>query len=300
MLVIAVSSRSLFHIEDGNHIFETEGQEAFDRYMQEKENVPLRPGVAFPLVSKFLALNSTRGYKRDRVDIVLLSRNSPDAGMRIMNSVEHYGLDIERAVFCAGSDRFRYAKALGAHVFLSANSKDVATAVQNGVAAATMLPTETEGATSETSIRIAFDGDSVLFSSEADECYREHGLEAFRRVESEKVNVPLGEGPFRPFLEALQKLQQQFPARECPVRVGMVTARGMPSHGRPLQTLRHWGVQVDEAIFAGGGPKGPLLKAFRADIFFDDTSKNIESAREHDILSGHVPYGSGHGIVAPA
>jgi 5'-nucleotidase len=287
-------------MEDGNRIFVEQGQEAFDAYMREKEDVPLRPGVAYGLVSKLLALNSEKGWRRDKVSVVLLSRNSPDAGMRAMNSIEHYGLDIESAVFCKGDERFAYAQGLGAHLFLSANGQDVAAALQNGVAAATMLPEETAGANSEGEVRIAFDGDSVLFSSEADECYRAHGLDEFRRSESEKAQVPLEEGPFRPFLEALHALQQQYGASNCPVRVGMITARGLPSHRRPMHTLRHWGVRLDDVVFAGGMPKGPLLKAFRADIFFDDTAKNIDSAREHSIAAGHVPYGNGQGIVAPA
>lgn len=299
MLTIAVSSRALFHIEDGNDIFESQGQEAFNQYMRSKENVPLRPGAAFPLVKKLLALNSVKSpAPRDRVDVILLSRNSPDAGMRVRNSIEHYGLDIERAVFCQGADRFRYAKALGAHLFLSANPGDVQAAIGHGIAAATILPAEREDTLDESQIRIAFDGDSVLFNSEADDCYRENGLEAFRQHEIEKAHIPLGDGPFKQFLQALHDLQKQFPVEASPVKVGLVTARGMPSDARVLHTLRHWGIHLDEAIFCGGLAKGPLLRAFGADIFFDDTLKNIDSAVSHDVCSGHVPYGSGHGIVA--
>jgi 5'-nucleotidase len=202
MLTIAVSSRSLFHIEDGNHIFETQGQEAFDAYMREKENIPLRPGAAFHLVQKLLALNSLRDPSLPKgVEVVMLSRNSPDAGMRAMNSVAHYGLDIERAVFCRGADRFRYAKALGAHLFLSANAKDVKSAVDEGIAAATLVPSEGAETLSNNEVRVAFDGDSVLFSAEADECYRRDGLDAFRQHEVEKAGIPLGPGPFKSLLQ---------------------------------------------------------------------------------------------------
>lgn len=299
MLRIAVSSRSLFHIEDGNAVFEQEGQEAFNEYMRAKEHVPLRPGAAFHLVRKLLAINKMEVAKSGQlVDVVLLSRNSPDAGMRVLNSIAHYGLDIERAVFSQGGDRFRYAQALGAHLFLSASPRDVKSAIAHGLAAATMLPVEREEAETDDHVRIAFDGDSVLFSSEADECYRERGLDEFRRTELANANVPLGAGPFKGFLQALHNLQLAFPAEQAPVKVALVTARGMPSHGRPLHTLRHWGVRVDEAIFAGGLPKGPLLQAFGADMFFDDTQKNIDSALSCDIPSGHVPFGNGQGIVA--
>ena len=300
MLTIAVSSRSLFHIEDGHDIFATKGQEAFDAYMREKEDIPLRPGPAFPIVRKLLALNSGTGLNRDRVDVVMLSRNSPDAGMRVMNSIQHYGLDIERAVFCSGTDRFRYAKEFGAHLFLSANPTDVRTAIEHGIAAATMLPVEQADEEDNLELRIAFDGDAVLFSAEADECYRAHGLETFRRTEVEKANVPLGDGPMKTFLKALQEVQGQFPQGKAPLKIALVTARGMPSHARVIHTLRSWGLYVDEAIFAGGLPKGPLLKAFGATIFFDDTQRNIDSAVSYDIPSGHVPFGSGQGIVREA
>jgi 5'-nucleotidase len=300
ILTIAVSSRSLFHIEDGNEIFEKEGQAAFNEYMRSKENVPLRPGPAFALVRKLLALNTVRGpLPRDRVEVVLLSRNSPDAGMRVMNSIAHYGLDIEAAVFSQGEDRFSYASALGAHLFLSASPVDVRNAIEHGIAAATMLPVECSEEATDAEVRIAFDGDSVLFSDEADACYLANGLEAFRQHEVERANVPLGAGPFKAFLEALHELQKQFPEEDSPIKVGLVTARGMPSHARVINTLRSWGIHLDQAIFCSGRPKGPLLKTFRADIFFDDTQKNIDSARSCDIPSGHVPYGHG-GIVAAA
>jgi 5'-nucleotidase len=298
VLTIAVSSRALFHLEDGNEIFEKEGQAAFDTYMRSKEDVPLRPGAAFPLIRKLLNLNAERGsFKRDKVEVVLLSRNSPDAGLRIMNSVSHYGLDIERAVFSAGTDRFRYAKELGAHLFLSANPPDVAKALAQGIAAASLLPKERDQTSADDIVRIAFDGDAVLFSDEADETYRRHGLTAFRNSEVAQENVPLGAGPLKNFFGELKALQVKL-GNDGRLRLALVTARGMPAHARPLKTLRSWGLHIDEAVFAGGLPKGPLLQAFGADMFFDDAQKNIESANSSDITSGHVPYGAGSGIFS--
>lgn len=297
VLTIAVSSRTLFHIEDGNTVFETQGQAAFDEYMRSKEDVPLRPGAAFPLVRKLLGLNASQGaFKRDKVEVVLLSRNSPDAGLRVMNSIKHYGLDIERAVFSAGTDRFRYARALGADLFLSANATDVLSALNQGLAAATLIPRERQDGVGEVdqTVRIAFDGDSVLFGDEADECYRQEGLDEFRRSEVANANIPLGEGPLKRFLQALTQLQAKLEGDDR-LRVALVTARGMPAHERPIKTLRHWGLHVDEAVFAAGTSKGPLLSAFGADIFFDDARRNIASADEHDISSGHVPYGNQDG-----
>lgn len=298
MLTIAVSSRSLFHLEDSHAVFVEKGQAAFNEYMRSKERVPLKKGTAFSLVRKLLALNTGRGQNRDRVEVVLLSRNSPDAGMRVMNSIAHYGLDIEKAVFSQGNDRFRYAKALGAHLFLSTSAVDVKNAVDRGLAAATLWPTEREDNEDDLTVRIAFDGDSVLFNSEADECYRANGLEAFRQHEVEKAHIPLGEGPFKRLLSELHAIQCCFPEDTSPLKVALVTARGMPAHERVLHTLRSWGVRLDEGIFAAGCPKGPLLEAFGADIFFDDTQRNIDSALSHNIPGGHVPFGSGHGIVA--
>lgn len=301
MLTVAVSSRALFHIEDGDKVFRESGQDEFDAYMRTKEGVPLKRGVAFALVQKLLALNTnTVGSPRNRVEVILLSRNSPDAGMRIMDSVHHYGLDIEKAVFCAGGNRFRYAKGMGAHLFLSANAADVKEAIDNGVAAATMLPRESAEVENDSAIKIAFDGDSVLFSSEADDVYRTRGLDAFREQELEMAAVPLGAGPFKLFLDALCAIQREFPRGESPLKLALVTARGMPAHARVIHTLRSWGVVLDEAIFAGGASKGPLLQAFGADVFFDDTVKNVDSAQLHDIMSGHVPFGTGHGIVSAA
>lgn len=297
ILTIAVSSRALFHIEDGNAIFEKDGAAAFEAYMRKKETVPLREGAAFPLVKKLLALN-TPGKPRDRVEVLLLSRNSPDAGMRVMNSIKHYGLDIERAVFSCGSDRFRYAQALGAHLFLSVNQADVVAAVNQGLAAATMIPCETDMDHMDKVVRFAFDGDSVVFDSEADDVYRTQGLEEFHQSEINKAAIPLQGGPFKAFLQELSSLQQQYPRDASPVQIALMTARGCPAHERVLRTLRSWGIRLDEAIFAGGRPKGPLLRAYGADIFFDDTMRNVDSATSHNISSGHVPYGTGQGIVA--
>ncbi|KWT98357.1 MULTISPECIES: 5'-nucleotidase [unclassified Variovorax] len=297
MLTIAVSSRALFHIEDGDEIFQTQGQKAFDEYMRSKADVPLRRGTAFPLIRKLLTLNRP-GAKR-LVDVVMLSRNSPVAGVRIANSIVHHGLDIKGAVFTKGSDRFRFAAGMGVQLFLSANSADVQNAIANGIAAATMLPSERDDDASDDDIRIAFDGDSVLFSSEGDECYREHGLEVFHQTEHQKAAIPLGAGPFKLVLEELHRIQHEFPVNECPLKLALVTARAIPSHGRVMTTLDSWGVVLDVATFANGAPKGPILKAFGADMFFDDASKNIDSARSSDVTSGHVPYGTGHGITEP-
>lgn len=298
MLKIAVSSRSLFHLEDGNKIFETQGQEAFNEYMRSKENDPLRPGAAFPLVKKLLDLNSQKPpFRPDMVEVILLSRNSPDAGMRVMNSIKHYGLGIEKAVFTQGENRFGFVKAFEADLFLSVNSQEVEYAISQGVAAATLMPCEKPEVFDDEFVRIAFDGDSVIFASEADLVYQKEGIVAFRDHEVQHANRPLEAGPFKNFLHELHELQKKYPAEKAPVKVGLITARGLPAHERVLKTLRSWGIRIDTAVFCGGAKKGPLLQAFKADMFFDDMKKNVDNAHDSSVSSGHVPFGPG-GIVS--
>lgn len=302
MLTIAVSSRSLFQLEEANAIYEKDGQAAYDKYMQKTEDKKLEPGVAFEMVRKLLTLNQYSPAGQRLVNVVLLSRNSPDASVRIMRSVKTNGLDIEQAVFTAGGNRFRYAQVLGADLFLCANPSDARMALENGLAAGSIAPRAVKPSSglpprADDVIRIAFDGDSVLFSDEADKVYREHGLERFVAHENENANVPLGEGPFKKLLEKLSQVQQALVGIENlprpPLHIGLVTARGVQSHGRVLNTLRSWGITVDEVVFASGAPKGPLLKAFEADFFFDDTSRHVASASEHDVAAAQVHFGEG-------
>lgn len=292
MLTVAVSSRALFNLEDAHRIYQKQGVTAFTTYMQRKEHVPLREGVAFGVVKKILALNMP---DRDPVArVVLLSRNSPAAGLRIMNSAAHYGLNISQGAFSQGTDRFRYATALKVDLFLSAEPDDVAAAIEAGVAAAVLMPGDYIENDTGLELRIALDGDSVVFSGEADAVYHEHGLEAFVKSELAQAKKPLQAGPFKNVLHKLSLIQKMEEGKH--LRTALVTARGGSVHERVLRTLRSWGISVDEAVFAGGLPKGPLLKAFGADIFFDDAHKNIASAIAHDIVGGYVPVGVGSGI----
>lgn len=292
MLVIAVSSRALFNLEDGHVIYQNEGSAAFDAYMHKNEKKALRPGVAFPLIKKLLGLN-TPG-KRDRVDVLLLSSNTLEAGARVMNSVRHYGLDIERAFFTSGGDRFRIAKAGNVTLFLSTNPGEVRKALASGIASATVIPHSRfdEGAGDKRSLCIAFDGDSVLFDDAAEKVNQAEGLSAFQESERRQAKIPLGDGPFKPVLQALHDIQQSFDAQleERPLRVALVTARGVPAYDRVLRTFRTWGVHVDESFFCGGLPKGPFLDALDADLFFDDGMHNVQSASQY-VPACHVPHG---------
>lgn len=287
-LVVAVSSRALFDLGESHRVFEERGMAEYARYQRELENVVLEPGHAFSLVRKLLALNAHRDL-HPGVEIILLSRNSADTGLRIFNSIEHYGLDIERAVFTNGERPFRYLASFNADLYLSANGEDVRKALQAGLAAATILP-HAQHEKHDEQLRIAFDGDAVLFSDEAERVFQEQGLEAFSKSEREAAETPLSGGPFMSFLLALHQIQSAYPVEDNPIRTALVTARSAPAHKRVILTLRHWGIRIDEALFLGGKPKGQFLKAFGADIFFDDQHVHCESARDH-VSTGHVPHG---------
>jgi 5'-nucleotidase len=289
-LVVAISSRALFNLDISHTIFETQGREAFCRYQIEHEEEILEPGYGFALVKKLLALNDS-SPEDPLVEIILLSQNSADTGLRIFNSIAHYQLKIIRAAFTSGVSPYGYIPAFGAHLFLSANADDVAKALSVGYAAATILcgPSMTERSEQ---LRIAFDGDSVLFSDESERIYQQRGLEVFVENERHEAKKPLPGGPFKDFLSALHHIQTQFDPEMSPIRTALVTARAAPAHERVVRTLRAWDIRIDEALFLGGMPKGDFLKAFRADIFFDDQKGHCESAAQH-VAAAHVP----HGIV---
>ena len=287
-LVVAISSRALFDLDESHSVFESEGLEAYAEYQISRENEFLKPGEAFQLVKKLLALNADE-TNHQGVEVILVSRNSADSGLRIFNSIEHHGLDIERAVFTNGESRFRYMKAIGTDLFLSSHAEDVRKALNAGFASA-MILTGAQNKQHRDQLRVAFDGDAVLFSDEAEKVYQAEGLEAFSEREKQRAETPLPDGPFKPLMQALQNIQSAYPIENNPIRTALVTARSAPAHKRVILTLREWGIRVDEALFLGGKPKGPFLAAFGADIFFDDQQIHCDSAREH-VATGHVPSG---------
>ena len=287
-LVIAISSRALFNLDDSHQVYEKEGLEAYSRYQIEHEDKLLEPGEAFPMVQKLLRLND-RFEGEPRVEVVLLSRNSADTGLRVFNSIEHYGLNITRAAFCGGESPYRYMRSFGCHLFLSTHGKDVRDALDNGIAAATLIASGGDSDHGD-ELRFAFDGDAVLFSDEAEQVYKSQGLDAFAASERAAAKTPLMGGPFKAFLSALQGLQAEFGDEQPPIRTALVTARSAPAHERVIRTLRAWNVRIDESLFLGGLDKGGFLKDYGADVFFDDQKAHCESAREH-VATGHVPHG---------
>ncbi|MGD8831532.1 MAG: 5'-nucleotidase, partial [Pseudomonadales bacterium] len=289
ILTIAISSRALFDLDESNRVYEEEGLEAYRRYQIAHEEEVLERGEAFFFVQKFLNINKL--LDKHRVEAILLSRNSADTGLRIFNSIKAYGLDITRAAFCGGESPYRYIHAFGGSLFLSTQADDVTHALEHGVAAATLLGGSAQGRDpGGEDLRLAFDGDSVLFSDEAEQVFQAKGLAAFAEREAAAASEPLEGGPFKEFLRALHDLQREFPEGACPIRTALVTARSAPAHERVIRTLRAWDVRLDESLFLGGMEKTEFLRAFGADVFFDDQSQHCERASPH-VPAGHVPHG---------
>ena len=284
-LVVAISSRALFDFEEENQLFEESDDRAYMALQKARLDVPAKPGVAFSLVSKLLRFNSA---EQQRVEVVVLSRNDPISGMRVFRSARHYGLNIQRGVFTRGQSPWRYLRPLQAQLFLSTNEADVRQALDAGVAAARVLPLSAQASTAHPNeLRIAFDGDAVLFSDEAELVFQREGLSAFQAHEQSHAGTPLPPGPFKPVLEALHGLRETGTMQ---VRTALVTARSAPAHERAIRTLMDWQVEVDEALFLGGLAKGEFLREFEPDFFFDDQIGHIASASAH-VPAGHVASG---------
>ena len=283
-LVIGISSSALFDLEESDRVFREDGLKIYTEYQRTREDDPLAPGDAFPLVRKLLHLNDIL-EQPGRVEVILLSRNTADTGLRIFNSIEHHDLTILRAAFTGGTSPYRYMRPFGCHLFLSTNPSDVSEVLANSMAAASILPTPPEFQPGE-GLHFAFDGDAVIFSDEAEKIYLQEGLTAFATSERESADEPLTGGPFKPFLNELQRLQSEFP-HDCPIRTALVTARAAPAHARVIKTLRAWNIRLDESLFLGGMNKTEFLQAYGADVFFDDQAEHCRLASEF-IPTGHV------------
>ena len=283
-LVVAISSRALFDFEEENRLFEHSDAATYLQLQRERLELPAQRGIAFSLVQKLLAFNTP---EQQRVEVVILSRNDPVSGLRVFHSAESAGIALQRGVFTQGRAPFGYLRPLGAHLFLSANAEDVTEALRLGYPAAHVFTDSVQASLAHPNeVRIAFDGDAVLFSDEAERVFQAEGLEAFQRHETDKRGQPLPDGPFKPLLSALHQLQQiHVPGMR--IRTALVTARSAPAHKRAIQTLMSWNIAVDEAMFLGGLGKGPFLREFEPDFFFDDQTGHVRNAARH-VPSGHV------------
>ena len=288
-LVVGISSRALFDLEEENTIYETEGLKAYSEFQLAHENDILKPGTAFPLIKALHKLNTDGKYL---TEIIIMSRNTADTSLRIFNSIKHYGLEISRAALVGGAPIAPYLNAFRTDLFLSANEKDVQEAINANVAAGIIcshsdLPIDPEADMEQ--IRIAFDGDAVIFSDESEKIFQTEGLEAFTRHEQQNAQLPLPEGPFAKLLKTISMIQQKFDRDEVPIRTALVTARNAPAHERVIRTLRAWDIRIDEAFFLGGIEKSEVLKAFGANIFFDDQTVHTDSASRL-VPAARVPY----------
>ena len=289
-LVVGVSTRAIFDLEDEHGVFEREGVAAYAELQRAREKTPLKPGSAFEVVRRLLALNPVEGERL--VDVILLSKNSPDLSLRAFNSFEHHGLAIRRGSFTSGRSMAPFVSAWNIDLFLSNNDEDVRAAVASGTAAARLgsAPRFSQHIPSD-EVSLAFDGDAVVFSAESDRIYKEHGLEKFLEHETENAEVPMERGPFgKSFLPKLAALRKHFlrPDGTSRVRIAIVTARNAPAHERVVHTLRAWGTPADEAHFVGAHEKAPILEATGAHIFFDDQECHVEGASSV-ISAGLVP-----------
>lgn len=317
-MVIGVSSRTLFDLTLENEVFEKQGLEAYCRYQVEHEQEVLKPGPGFRLIRSLLRLNQCVREK-NLIEVIIMSHNSPDTSLRVFNSIAHYGLPITRSVLASGASLAPYLEAFGTDLFLSACEADVQSAIDSGIAAGiictggggeyrpniipmpsrvTSYAESSEASDERTAesyplapgeIRIAFDGDAVLFTDESEIIFQEKGLNAFEENERTHAREPLAEGPFATFLKKLSDLQRELGTENCPIRTALVTSRSAPAHERVIRTMRAWNVRVDEAFFLGGLEKKDFLKAFGAQIFFDDQSVHTQSAASA-VPAARVPY----------
>ncbi len=288
-MVVGISSRALFDLEMENRIFEEKGLQAYLDYQVQHEKDILKPGTAFPLIK---ALHKLNEGGEPLVEIIIMSKNSADSSLRIFNSIEYYGLDISRAALVGGNKISPYLTAFHTDLFLSANEQDVQEAIDAGIAAGLIWSNNDlniEPNADIDQIRIAFDGDAVIFSDESEKIYKSEGLAAFSEHEKENAKKPLPEGPFAKLLTTISKVQKHFPEDRMPIRTALVTARNAPAHERVIRTLMAWGVRIDEAFFLGGVQKCDVLQAFGAHIFFDDQAVHMEAASRL-VPAARVPY----------
>jgi 5'-nucleotidase len=292
-LIVGISSRTLFDLEEEDKLFKERGISEYRKVQREKENEELKPGTAFYLVQALLNLNKLSTTNR-LVEVIVMSSNSPETGVRVLNSIKSLNLDITRSAFTGGEKIASYIQAFQVDLFLSKNELDVQEVIDSKTAAAALiLEPPTNFQSEKDTVRIAFDADAVLFSDESEQIYKSQGMDAFHKNESENENIPLKEGPHGKLLKTLSKIQRYMDTtiELTPLRLAIVTARNSPSHMRVIKTLREWDVYVDEAFFLGGMPKDKILKAFNAHIFFDDQDVHLDGAKRV-VPSAKVPYSS--------
>lgn len=297
-LVIGVASSAVFDLSDSDAIFKSQGEEEYRKFQEKNLTVPLPKGIAFPFIKRLLSLNDLSADPSDPfVEVVLLSRNDPDTGLRVMKTIEHYGLGMTRAIFMQGRSPYEYIPALNIALFLSGNKSDVDAAIKAGHPAGQVLDSQFSDDEADKTLRIAFDFDGVLAGDESESVMQKSGLTEFHAHEVRNVTQPHNPGPLKEFLVRVSKIQSveesykvAHPEYENRIRVSIVTARNAPSHERALNTLKEWGVMANDAFFLGGIEKGRVLAVLKPHIFFDDQSGHLKSASAV-VPSVHIPFG---------
>jgi 5'-nucleotidase len=290
-LVIGVSSRALFDLEKENDIFNSESVDSYRKYQRENEMVVLEKGAAYYLVDALLKLNN---YSNQRlVEVIVMSKNSPDTGLRIHNSIKHYCLDITRSAFSGGEPLAPFLQAFDVDLLLTKHQEDVQAAIDmEQCAAAVIYAPPSDYLPDEEKIRFAFDADAVIFSDESEYIYKTEGIRQFQENEVSNEDVELKDGPFAKLIRVLSAIHNNIGSDKSPIKLSIVTARNSPAHVRVIKTLRKWNVYVDQAFFLGGLPKDKILKALRPHIFFDDQRAHVEPASKV-VPSSQVPYKTG-------
>jgi len=296
-LVVGIASSALFDLSESDAYFREHGEAAYRTYQDDHIDDLLLPGVAFPFIQRLLQLNDLRP-DNPLVEVIVLSRNDPNTGLRVMRSVEKHGLQISRAAFTQGRAPYEYIGALEMSLFLTANRPDVDAAISAGFPAGHVLPSQAAYDDSDRTLVIAFDFDGVLADDEAERLYRESGhLGPYLEHESSHKLDALGKGPLQPLLADLNKIQEleeakrlEEPAYVPRLRIALVTARNAPAHERAIRSLRSWGVNVNDAFFLGGIEKAKVLEVMKPHMFFDDQTTHLDGAAEH-FAGVHIPYG---------
>ena len=297
-LVIGLASSALFDLEKSDKVFRTKGELAYRNYQSKKESKPLNPGVAFPFIQRLLSLNSIFPTDKPFVEVILLSRNDPNTGLRVMNSIEHHQLDIKRAIFLQGRSPYKFINALNISLFLSANTTDVNQAINAGFPAGLVLKGNNLDILHDEELRIAFDFDGVLADDSSEQVYKADGLNAFLKYESQMANQPVNAGPLQKLLSQLAFLQKEelkylesHSKYSSRLRISIVTARNAPAHKRVITSLRAWGIDtVNEVFFLGGIEKRTILDILQPHIFFDDQVTHVEKTA-NSVASVHIPFG---------
>ena len=291
-LVIGVSSTALFNLKEADRIYKNEGLEAYIEFVKTNEDTPIDPGTAYHLIHRLLQLNNRLGEGSPIIETVLMSRNGTQTALPVIQALKQHHLAIPRRVFTNGSSIAPWLKPFGVNLFLSSNEDDVAQSAAAGIASAKTYDYPENSSLDvrhSTPIRLAFDGDAVLFGAESEAVYKQYGLDVFRKHEYDLADTPLSAGPLEPVFKKLTEIQSVFPRHEKPFEIGLFTARGSPADERVIRTFLHWGISPDIMLFLEGKDKTQFLQTFKPDIFFDDQHIHCERARAGGLPVARVP-----------